>query len=317
MKRRAMARPCEEKANLMIDYKYEKGGNIGEAFGKLYEILSLLRSPEGCPWDRKETPQSAIANLKSELFEALDEVVKDDVDGIVEETGDILLNAVMLMVILKDIKGIDPERIVDATCRKLVSRHPHVFTNGVKAANSEDALQVWNSVKKAEGKVADKDDFFSRIPKSCGTYERAGEVLGKAIDAGFTWEKTQDVLDQAASEIEEVRQEAVRQPLDENLMKMEMGDMIFSALAVAKYVRQDPEACLRLALSKFEKRFNRMRDEASRNGIRIEKGSKFPLDVLDRYWREAKKLVDEESAAEKVGKKGWSVGRKAATKSDA
>ncbi|HAL18741.1 MAG TPA: nucleoside triphosphate pyrophosphohydrolase [Spirochaetaceae bacterium] len=281
----------------MIDYKYEKGRNIGEAFGKLFEILSLLRSPEGCPWDRKETPESAIANLKSELFEALDEVVRGDADGIVEETGDILLNAVMLMVILKDVKGIDPERIVDATCKKLVSRHPHVFTKSVKAANSDDALQVWNSVKKTEGKVADKDDFFSRIPKSCGTYERAGEVLDKAIGAGFTWEKTQDVLDQAASEIEEVRQEIVRQPFDDNLMDMEIGDMIFSALAVARYVRKDPETCLRKSLAKFEKRFNKMRAEADKDGIRIEKGSKFPLDVLDRYWRDAKRLVDEEAAA--------------------
>ena len=281
--------------SVMIDYKYEKGSGISEAFGKLYEILSLLRSPEGCPWDRKETPEGALVNLKAEIFEAADELVRSDAQGIKEEVGDILLNAIMLMVILKDVKGLDPEEIIDGVCRKLISRHPHVFTKDVKAADSADALNVWNSVKKAEGKAAGKDDFFSRIPKSCGTYERAEEVLRRAIGAGFTWDKAEDVLDQAASEVEEVRQEIHRQPADDSLMKMEIGDMIFSAMAFSQYEHFNSEICLRMALDKFEKRFNVMRAEASREGVAIEKGSKVPLDVLDGYWRRAKEIVGDGS----------------------
>ncbi|HCJ95069.1 MAG TPA: nucleoside triphosphate pyrophosphohydrolase, partial [Sphaerochaeta sp.] len=136
----------------MISYSYEKKQTLGEALMQLFDIVNLLRSPEGCPWDREQTYKSVATNLLDETYEYLDSVISGDVEGMQEEIGDVFLNAMMLLEMHKEHGDVDIVEALNEVCAKLIRRHPHVFSDQV-ANNSSEVLDLWNSIKEnVEGK---------------------------------------------------------------------------------------------------------------------------------------------------------------------
>lgn len=265
----------------MIKYEFKKSETLESALGQLYKILTLLRSPEGCPWDRAETQESSCVNLKNEIFELVDEINLNNKTGMGEELGDIVINTLMLLKISSDDKDINIVECVDSASKKLLFRHPHVF-GALEASSPEEALEIWNKQKTKEGKKC-SEDFFKRIPKSKSVFERTIEVNSRVKKAGFNWNDSQEIFDKHDEELKEVKH-ALKFESKENL-KMELGDLIFTCISLADNLNCDPEECLHLAISKFENRFNKVYNIAKKENIELkQKNSK----ALNEIWTKVK-----------------------------
>ena len=266
----------------MIKFDFKKNKDFNLALKQLYEIIVLLRSPDGCPWDRAETQEKAIINLKDELYELQDEINKDNNDGMIEELGDVLINALMLLKISFDDKGINPADVADSASEKLLSRHPHVF-GSLNANDAVEALSIWNKQKEKEGKSHDKDDFFSRIPKSKGSFERTIEVNKRAKKAGFDCNNSDEIFSKHDEELNEVKHALKEEPL-ENL-KMELGDLLFTCISLADNLGCDADECLNMSIRKFERRFNALYRKAKDKNIDMKQSNSA---ILNKLWDDIK-----------------------------
>lgn len=265
----------------MIKFNFKKSENITNAFSQLYEIITLLRSPDGCPWDRAETQSSVLSNLKNEIYETFDEVKNKNSSGIKEESGDVLLNAFMLILIGEQDENISATDVVDGVSKKLISRHPHVFST-LRAENANEALNIWNEMKKKEGRK-DEDDFFFNIPKSKDIFDRAEEVQQKVKKVGFDAPSDEEAFQMVEEELEEAKNEALK--AREKELAEEVGDLIFASMSLAVHFHLSPSMCLSSALKKFEKRFNDMKKVADKKNIEL-RGENIRL--LDEIWNEIK-----------------------------
>lgn len=145
----------------MIDFTFEKKDSLQDALMQLHAIVTLLRSEEGCPWDREQTSKSVAENLLDETYEYIDEVIKQDHAGQREELGDVLLNAMMLLEIHEEQDGFSVVQSINDVCEKLIRRHPHVFSTA-EVGSSGEVIDLWNAIKtNVEGKQSRDDDFFS------------------------------------------------------------------------------------------------------------------------------------------------------------
>ena len=191
----------------MIEIGYKPADNLSDAVDNLYNIITLLRSPEGCPWDRIQTNQNATESLIDESYEYLDGVIKKDIDSQREEIGDVMINVVMNLQIHEENKDFTPQEAINEVCEKLIRRHPHVFSNGAKAESSEEVLTLWNSVKEnVEGKKLTSDNIFNHIPSSLPPMETSYEIQKKLKKVGFDWQDVSGVYEKIQEELEEVRE---------------------------------------------------------------------------------------------------------------
>ena len=265
----------------MIKFELKDSKDKKEAFSQLFEIVALLRSPEGCPWDRSETQESVLTNLKNEIYETFDEVKNKNKKGIKEESGDILLNVFMLLLIGEEDDNINVVDVVDGVSKKLISRHPHVFSDQV-AKNADEALNIWNEMKKKEGRD-DKGDFFYNIAKSKDVFDRAEEVIQKVKKVGFDAPLDTEAFDMVEEELEEAKVEALKQSRE--ALCEEIGDLIFASMSLAVHFHLSPSMCLNIALKKFEKRFNEMKKVADDKKIDLKKEN---IRLLDDIWNNLK-----------------------------
>lgn len=163
----------------MIEYDFKRADNLSDALDNLYTIIKLLRSPEGCPWDRIQTNKSATESLIDESYEYLDGVLNNNISSEREEIGDIMINVFMNLYIHEEHKDFLPQDAVNEVCEKLIRRHPHVFGEA-KAENAGEVLSLWNDVKeKVEGHREKSDDFFGHIPASLPPLMSAYEIQKK------------------------------------------------------------------------------------------------------------------------------------------
>ena len=160
----------------MIEYELKKAESLEEGCKNLYEIIKLLRSPEGCPWDRVQTNKSATESMIDEAYEYLDGAIRNDVSSMREEIGDVLINAFMNLYINEEHGDFKAEDALNEVCEKLIRRHPHVFSN-MHAETEAEGLSLWNSIKEnVEGQKEKSEDFFSHIPASIPPLEEAYEI---------------------------------------------------------------------------------------------------------------------------------------------
>lgn len=266
----------------MIEYKLKKAETLNEGVTTLYEIISLLRSPEGCPWDRKETSKSAISSLIDECYEYIDENVKENISGEREEIGDILLNVLMAMRIHEENEDFKSVDAINEVCEKLIRRHPHVFTDSVKASNPSEVLKVWNSVKEKERKDKN-EEIFSHIPSSSGELEKSYEIQKKMKKIGFDWKNTIDVINKIKEELEEV-EDAIKSE-NKDYIENEIGDLLFSVVNLSRFLSIRPNIALHRSNEKIKNRFLKMCEYAEKENI--------PLDeehntILNEIWDKIK-----------------------------
>lgn len=269
----------------MIDFTYEKKTTLQDALMQLFAIVTLLRSEQGCPWDREQSPKQVSTHLIDETYEYLDAVLSDDKEGQSEELGDVLLNAMMLLEMHQETDPAAGIEALNLVCEKLIRRHPHVFSDQ-KVANSSEVIDVWNAIKvDVEGKTHQKDDFFSRVPPSLPPLEMANEIQKKIRKAGFDWPDAQGVLDKVQEELAEVV-EAYRNPRDEREdLEMELGDLLFSAVNLCRFLGFNPSLALHRSNQKMRSRFNALYQRAQAEGVQLNQEN---LAEMDRLWEEIK-----------------------------
>lgn len=270
----------------MIEYTYEQTTDLSSSLMQLFTIVSLLRSKDGCPWDREQDSKSVATSLLDETYEYLDAVLSGDKAEQKEEIGDVALNVMMLLEIHQEHDDFSIVEAINDVCEKLIRRHPHVFGDA-RADNSVEVLDLWNKIKvEVEGKTAAKDDFFSRVPSSLPPLEMANELQKKIRKVGFDWPDKQGVIDKVREELDEVVEADTALDRNSDDVEMEVGDLLFAVVNLARYLKISPSVALHRSNMKMKRRFNAL--------SRICKDRDIPLDVehfmeMDAIWDEVKK----------------------------
>jgi len=257
--------------------------NSGKAYKNLLEVIIKLRSPEGCPWDKKQTLKSLIPNLFEETFECIDAIDNEDLENTMEEIGDLYLLVVMLSYILEQTSKYSIKDVLDTITEKLVRRHPHVFSD-TKVDSVEEVLDLWQDIKvNVEGRDK-KDTILDSIPLSFPPLERAYKIQKKVSKVGFDWNNSKDVLNKIKEELGELENEIISE--NKKLTELEMGDFLFSVINLSRHLKVDPAIALHKTNQKFYNRFTFIEKELKKQGKRIEDTTLVEMDII---WEKAKK----------------------------
>lgn len=246
---------------------------------RLIEIISILRSENGCKWDREQTHQTLRKNMLEEAYEAVDAIDDNDAKHLKEELGDVLLQVVLHSQIAKEYGNFDIEDVSKGISDKLVHRHPHVFGD-VKVSSTDEILDNWEKLKKEE--KPHRTSIMDGISKAQAALMSAQKISKKAVDVGFEWPNEESLYDCIYSEIKEF-QNAKTQSEKED----ELGDILFAVVNLARWNKIDAEQALLKANKKFIGRFKAMEANADKELETL------TLEEWDCLWKKAKKLTTE------------------------
>ena len=260
----------------MVDFQYKDSYGVKD----LEEIVRILRAPGGCPWDAEQTHQSIRRNFLEEAYEAVEAIDEGSPEHLEEELGDVLLQVVMHARMEQEAGRFDLDGVADGICKKLIYRHPHVFGT-VAVSGTDEVLTNWEELKRKEKGQASDTDALEAVARSLPALWRAEKVQKKAAKAGFDWPDAAGAADKLSEELSELRAAMA----GEGDVEEELGDLLFSAVNVARRLRTDPELALTRACDKFIRRFAAAEAAAAREGSRLEDLSP---EKLDKLWRQAK-----------------------------
>ena len=268
----------------MIEYNFVPANTLSEAINQFYNIIKMLRSPEGCPWDRVQTTKTATESLIDEAYEYLDAGSKFDISGQREEIGDIMINLLMDFYIHEEKGEFTPVEAINEVCEKLIRRHPHVFSDA-KADNKEEVLDLWNKVKETtEGKKVTKETIFGHIPTTLPPLEKSYEIQKKLSKVGFDWSDYSGVIDKIYEELDEVKEAIVEN--DNTHIEEELGDLLFSVVNLARFFKVRPNVALDITNRKVTARFQKLFDLAENKGIPLDKDHVNEMNALWDYIKE-------------------------------
>jgi tetrapyrrole methylase family protein/MazG family protein len=269
-------------------------------FEQFCQTIAHLRGPEGCPWDREQTAKSLIRYLLEETYEVIEAINSNDADKLKGELGDLLLQIVFQAQLGSEDNEFTIDDVVKSINDKMIARHPHVFSQQ-KLHTSEEVLLQWEQLKEAEqtknAKVKNgKSSALSGVPEGMPALLKALKISEKAVHQGFEWEQEQDIWKQLDSELEEFRQALLNRKESETKSKMssqrhsiveeevylEMGDILFTMVNIARWHKVDPEESLLLAIDKFKKRFELMERRSNRPLKELSASE------LNELWQDAK-----------------------------
>ena len=248
---------------------------------KLVDIVAVLRSENGCQWDREQTHKSLRPNMLEEAYEAVDAIDDNDISNLREELGDVLLQVVLHSQIAKDEGDFDIEDVAKELSTKLIHRHPHVFGD-TKVNSTEEILSNWDKLKKEEKTY--RKSILDGISKSQSALMSAQKISKKAIKVGFEWPSVESLKECIKSEYKEF-EEAVQEG-DFDKMEDEMGDIFFATVNLARWFKIDAEQALLRANKKFIKRFKKMEELA------IKPLEDYSIEEYDKLWKQVKKSLN-------------------------
>ena len=248
----------------------------------LVDIIRRLRQPGGCPWDIEQTHESIKMNLIEETYETIEAINKNDKELLCEELGDLLMQVVFHAQMERESGEFDFDAVSDGVCKKLIERHPHVFGE-VSISGVDDVLTNWDAIKrKSKGQKSTTESMLS-VPRELPALMRATKLQKKAADVGFDWDDVSGALDKLEEEISELRQ-AIDNKDSANISE-ELGDVLFSAVNVSRFVKTDAEEALTASSDKFLSRFTEVEKLAKERNIDMKSSG---IDELDKLWDEAK-----------------------------
>lgn len=254
-------------------------------FEDLVNIVKILREPGGCPWDRDQTHQSIRENFLEETYEVLEAI--DSLDPVLmqEELGDVLLQVVMHADMARDEKWFCIDEVCNDICQKLIIRHPHVFGD-VTVSSTGEVLKNWDDIKRQTKSQKTQSEAMAAIPATYPALMKAQKVQSKAKKAGFDWDSAEGAFLKIEEESKELKEALAKG--DSSQVEDELGDLLFSAVNVARFCNCDAETALEKATKKFVKRFTVTEKLAADKGIDMKQAS---IEVLDSLWEEAKALT--------------------------
>ena len=249
-----------------------------KAFERLLIIMDELR--EQCPWDKKQTLQTLRHLTIEEVYELGDAILDNDLDEVKKELGDVLLHIVFYSKIGSEHDAFDIADVCHSICDKLVERHPHIYGN-VTVNDEEDVKRNWEQLKLKEGKTS----VLEGVPKSLPAMVKANRIQDKVAGVGFDWEEPYQVFEKVKEELAELQEEVNEGHKDH--IESEFGDVLFSMINYARFLKIDPESALERTNKKFIKRFQYL-EQKSKD---LEKPlAEMTLAEMDKFWEEAKKI---------------------------
>ena len=252
------------------------------SFDRLVDVVAMLRSKNGCPWDLAQTHESLKADLIEEAYELIEAIDAKVPKKICDELGDLLMQVMLHSQIATDRNEFGVDEVIENLTEKLVRRHPHVF-GSVVATDENEVLENWEEIKRGEDGNKDRKSSLDGIPHSLPSLQRAEKIQKKASRAGFDWDTTEDVLPKLQEEIDEI-EESIRND-DITEIEMEIGDLLFSVVNLCRFLNVQPEGALRKSTRKFADRFQRMETTLERTNKTFKD---YDLSTLDQIWEQVK-----------------------------
>ena len=248
------------------------------AFERLLNIMDDLRSK--CPWDKKQTMQSLRHLTIEETYELGDAILSNDLQEVKKELGDLLLHIVFYAKIGSEINSFNIADVANGVCEKLIERHPHIYGD-VQVNNEEDVKRNWEKIKLKEGNKS----VLGGVPKSLPALVKATRIQDKAAGVGFDWDNIDDVFAKIKEEIDELHAEVKAQK--QSNIESEFGDVLFSLINYARFLKVNPEDALERTNRKFIARFQYLEEKATAQGKSLKD---MTLQEMETYWQEAKNL---------------------------
>jgi tetrapyrrole methylase family protein / MazG family protein len=274
-------------------------------FTKVVELMATLRAEKGCPWDRKQTHESLTPYLLEETYELLETIDQRDDAKLREELGDVLLQVIFHSQIANEQGTFTIENVLETLAEKLIRRHPHVFGSQGQASslsNGEQVLNQWEHIKRAEREAAGgSGSALDGVPKTLPALLRAYQTQARAARVGFDWPHNAAGLEQifgkVAEEVDELKgalaqagaDPAPNQPDDRTDIEAELGDILFSLVNLARFVKVNPEEALRRSTNRFIDRFHLVEAQATEQGRTL---MDMTLAEMDMLWEEAKRRLE-------------------------
>ena len=250
------------------------------ALGRLLDIMDDLRAK--CPWDKKQTMESLRHLTIEETYELGDAILNNDLQEVKKELGDLLLHIVFYAKIGSETGDFDIADVANGVCDKLIVRHPHIYGN-VKVANEEDVKRNWEKIKLQEGNKS----VLGGVPQSLPALVKASRIQDKAAGVGFDWENIDDVFAKIKEEIDELHAEVKAQK--HTAIEAEFGDVLFSLINYARFLKVNPEDALERTNKKFITRFQYLERKAAERGKSLRD---MTLAEMESYWQEAKGVFE-------------------------
>ena len=260
----------------MVNFSFKDNYTVQD----LVDIVKVLRAPGGCQWDAQQTHQSIRRNFLEEAYEVAEAIDQNSTEHLQEELGDVLLQVVFHTAIEEEEGRFNLDDVADGVCKKLIYRHPHVFGD-VSVSSTGEILANWEELKKKEKGQATQADAVDAVARSLPALWRAEKVQKKAAKVGFDWDSVDGAVDKLSEELGEVK-EAMAGHGDP---AEELGDLLFAAVNVSRFLKVDPEDALQAACDKFAARFRRVEEAVTGQGKRMEDLS---LEELDAIWNAIK-----------------------------
>lgn len=251
-------------------------------FNDLVEIVKILRSPNGCPWDREQTHKSIRSNFIEETYEAIEAIDTEDTELLKEELGDVLLQVALHAEMESEINSFTIDDVCDGICKKLIIRHPHVFGD-VNADTTDQVLKNWDAIKMQTKSQKSQTQAMNSVSKALPSLMRSTKIQQKAAKVGFDWENVDGAMEKLFEECKELKTAIDND--DKDNQREELGDVLFSAVNVARFLGVDSEHALYDACDKFTDRFSMVERLANERGIDMKTAS---LSELDSLWDEVK-----------------------------
>lgn len=262
-----------------MDFEFKNNYDVAD----LIDIVEILRSPEGCPWDREQDHKSIRRDFLEETYEVIEAINKNDKELLLEELGDVLLQVVFHTQIEREQGTFQLSDVADGICKKMIERHPHVFGE-VKADTSAEVLENWDVIKKRTKKQKSQTESMLSIPREFPALMRADKVQKKAAKVGFDWDNADGAFEKVAEELQELK--TAVQNGDKDNMFEELGDLLFSVVNVSRFIGVDSEEALTASTDKFIDRFSKVEKMADEKGMNMKETE---LAELDKLWDLAKK----------------------------
>lgn len=249
---------------------------------RLVEVVRILRSEQGCPWDREQTLDSLKKYFIEEVYELIDAIDSGEPDKHEEELGDVLMHLILQSQIRSESGEFTIEDVADKISEKLVRRHPHVFSD-TSVESSAEVLDRWREIKAGEKKQG-RDSVLDGVPKSLPAIRRAQKLQVEAARVGFDWEEVGQVLEKIEEELSEIREAIDRNNAED--MASESGDLLFAVVNLVRFLGLDAADAMDLAIAKFIRRFKVVEQKVAAEKKQF---SDCNLDELEGYWQDAKR----------------------------
>lgn len=249
-------------------------------FDALVELMARLRGPDGCPWDRKQTPESLKPYILEEAYEVLGAIEQGDAEELRAELGDLLFQVVFQARLAEEKGSFDMAGVICAIHEKMVRRHPHVFGNA-RVRDAEEVLENWEKIKRKEDATR---SVLGGVDPRLPALQRAWRMQKKVAKVGFDWEHSEGALEKLHEELEEFR--LARATETPERAEEEMGDVLFALVNVARLAGIEPEEALKKAAAKFELRFKKVEEGLRERGLTPENAT---LEQMEELWQASKK----------------------------